>query len=175
MAGPLPNPKARRRNPPTIPTTSLPAGGRKGRAPAVPKAYKLAAAGNAWWKWAWSLPQAAAWDPGALYVIARRAQLEDDLAALEYVDHFDLEELLGMDDENDTGRHLEYVMRRLKGMAGGRTAVMREMREIDDRLGLSPKGLAALRWKIVADEPKKPAPTAKVTRLKIVDPVAAAG
>jgi len=33
--------------------------------------------------------------------------------------------------------------------------VVREMREMDDRLGLTPKGLAALRWKIVPDEVPK--------------------
>lgn len=33
-----------------------------------------------------------------------------------------------------------------------RSAVAREMRELDDRLGLTPKGLAALRWKIIDAE-----------------------
>lgn len=33
--------------------------------------------------------------------------------------------------------------------------VVREMREMDDRLGLSPKGLAALRWVIVEEEAPK--------------------
>jgi hypothetical protein len=32
----------------------------------------------------------------------------------------------------------------------GELQVAREARELDDRLGLTPKGLAALRWKIVA-------------------------
>lgn len=31
------------------------------------------------------------------------------------------------------------------------TALCREMREMEDRLGLTPKGMAALRWKIIAD------------------------
>jgi len=35
--------------------------------------------------------------------------------------------------------------------------VIREMREMDDRLGLTPKGLAALRWKIVPDDDLPPA------------------
>jgi hypothetical protein len=79
--GPLPQSEKARRNAPTIPTTKLPAGGRKGRAPTCP--YSLEKAGKAWWKWAWRQPQAAGWDDGALYSIARRASLEDDLAALD--------------------------------------------------------------------------------------------
>jgi len=35
--------------------------------------------------------------------------------------------------------------------------VVREMNNMDDRLGLSPKGLAMLRWKIVADDDLPPA------------------
>lgn len=35
----------------------------------------------------------------------------------------------------------------------GQLQLMREMREIDDRLGLTPKGMAALRWVIVDDTP----------------------
>lgn len=160
MPGPLPKADARRRNPPTVPTTNLPASGRKGRPPKVPDHYRLGKAGASWWKWAWATPQAAAWDKGSMYHLARRAQLEDDLAALEYVDNFDLAELLGQDEENDAGRLLEFVLGKLKGMAGGRLAVMKEMRELDARLGLNPEAMAKLRWKIVEDdeEPKKAAP-----------------
>lgn len=162
MPGPLPEPGARRRNAPTIPTTVLPAGGRKGRAPKPPAGYELRDAGKRWWRWAWSLPQAAAWDDGALYHLARRAQLEDDLAALELVDHFDLAELLGMD-ESETIRHLEFVLGRLKSMGSGRLAVMKEMRELDQRLGLNPEALAKLRWTIVAD-PSSAKPAAEKPR-----------
>lgn len=177
MPGPLPKPDARRRNAPTIPTTTLPAGGRRGRSPKVPAAYELGDAGAAWWKWAWRLPQAAAWGTGDLYVIARRATLEDDLAALEFSDHFDLEELLDIEDGMERYQRLRSVIQNLKGMASGRTNVMREMRELDDRLGLSPKGFAALRWKIVAEEEAPAATPArpKVRRLRAVDPAAAAG
>ena len=83
--GPLPKPGARRRNAPTIPTTSLKADGRGVPAPDSP--YALGEAGAAWWEWAWALPQACAWDDGALYAVARRAQLEDDMVALELNDY----------------------------------------------------------------------------------------
>lgn len=83
--GPLPDPQRRRRNTPTIATVTLPASGRPGPAPRPPAGRKLGAAGKAWWKWAWSTPQATQW-VGALYVVATRAQLEDALAAIELDD-----------------------------------------------------------------------------------------
>jgi hypothetical protein len=153
--GPLPNAKTRRRNAPTIPKTKLPVSGRKGRPPKVPEAYNLRKAGREWWKWAWGTPQALAWDSGALYVLARRAQLEDDL---DLVDHGfearEIAELLGLD-EDGVVRELEFIVSRLGAMAGGRNTVLKEMRELDKVLGLTPKALADLRWEIVPDEEAK--------------------
>lgn len=148
MSGPLPDPNRRRRNAPTIPTTNLPASGRKGSIPTVPKS--LGAAGRAWWRWAWRTPQAAAWGVGMGHerVVERRASLEDDLAALEIVDGLDMLDVFGGDADA-----LKDTVRRLAGLASGRLSIMREMRELDDRLGLSPKAMAALRWTVVADAP----------------------
>lgn len=92
----------------------LPVGGRKGKPPVSP--YALGAAGDAWWKWAWGTPQATAWDAGALYTVARRARLEDDVAAMD----------------GDAGK----------------LALEKEMREIDGRLGLSPRAMADLGWRV---------------------------
>lgn len=152
MPGPLPDPNKRRRNAPTIATTELPAAGRKGRPPALPNHYTLRKTGRAFWKWAWKLPQATAWDKGALYVVARRAQLEDDLQVLENVG--DITVALGLE-ENEAARELEWVFGRLKGIASGRNQVMREMRELDNRLGLNPKAMSDLRWSIAEPEPTK--------------------
>lgn len=178
--GPLPGKNTRRRNAPTVPTTRLPASGRSGRVPAIPGSYDLQTAGKAWWKWAWKLPQAAAWDTGALYVVARRASLEDDLAVLDTTADFDLGELLDIDDDAKRVRELEFVIGRLKAMAGGRVGVMKEMRELDKVLGLSPEALARLRWEIVDEkakaEKKKETPKklpANVKRLRAHDPSAA--
>lgn len=146
--GPLPNPNARRRNAPTIPTTQLPAGGRKGAAPKCP--YQLAVRGREWWKWAWATPQACAWDGGVLYVVARRAQLEDELAALGAVEMPDLADAIGVDEE-EIPDQVGWVISALKSHASGSNSVMREMREIDGKLGLTPKALADLRWTITAD------------------------
>lgn len=151
MPGPLPNPQRRRRNKPTIPTTTLPVSGRRGRPPNPPEAYPLKKAGKAWWKWAWTSPQATAWDSGAFYAIARRAQLEDDLAICETFDEFDLAGFLGVE-ENEAIRELQFIIGRLKGLATGRVSLMKEMRELDKKLGLDPESMAKLRWKIVPDE-----------------------
>lgn len=46
-----------------------------------------------------------------------------------------------------------------------RVGVLREMRDMDDRLGLTPKGMAALRWKVVDDSPAEVKPSAGVPSL----------
>lgn len=151
MPGPLPDPKAVRRNAPTIPTTSLSSAGRVGVVPEPPSWCELRQSGQRWWDWAWSTPQALGWGDsvGMESVVARRASLEDDLGSLEFVHNLDL-----LDDEfqSETAKALRDAIQRLASMATGRLAVMREMRELDDRLGLSPRGLAALRWTIVAEQ-----------------------
>lgn len=167
--GPLPKPNARRRNAPTIPTTDLPASGRKGAAPAEPSGYEFGEDARAWWSWAWKTPQAAGWSKGDLYTVARRAVLEDDLAALRRVetDDFDLAEMLGDED----GEALRYLISRLKSLATGELQIGKEARELDDRLGLTPKGMAALRWKIVDDSAQAKSRSTKRTsgpRLKAV-------
>lgn len=166
-SGPLPDPNRRRRNPPTIPTTKLPAGGRKGPAPRPPKNAQLGERGLTWWRWAWKTPQAAAWSAGEHVVIARRAGLEDDLHALEFIG-LDLDRLPAEDDIELAAYldHVKYVVEKLKALAGGKLAIAREMRELDDRLGMTPKARAALRWEIVReeDEPEQPDVDDEVTR-----------
>ena len=157
MSGPLPDPNRRRRNASTIPATDLPASGRRGRAPRPPRWVTLADAGRAWWSWAWHTPQAAAWDGGGFEpLVARRAALEDDLAAVGQVRGLDLDDVAATESE----RQLRAVIAKVAGLASHRLAILREMRELDDRLGLTPKGLAALRWRIVPDAP--PTPTATI-------------
>lgn len=152
--GPLPKPdgQRRRRNKPTVPTTELPRSGRPGRIPRCP--YDLGSAGKAWWKWAWRTPQACAWDEvGHLYTVARRAQLEDDLRAIEASSlDLGLEELLAPEVLNS----LKAVVSTLKRMAAGKLNVAREMRELDAQLGLTPYAMARLHLRIVDDEPAAP-------------------
>jgi hypothetical protein len=148
MPGPLPKPDRRRRNAPTIPTTNLPASGRTGPAPVCP--YELAAKGTEWWEWAWSLPQACAWDDGALFTVARRARLEDDIAAMNIGDELDLTDLLAGADREAIQR-VEWALATLKRLATAKLSVEKEMRELDGKLGLNPEALAKLRWTIVDD------------------------
>lgn len=122
MPGPVPAAERRRRNEPTFPTTRLPVSGYRGPIPKVPAQVVLETAGKAWWRWAWRTPQAAAWNAGHLWNVARRAQLEDVWA-----------------------KQLED---------GKATAAMASaMQMLENRLGLTPKGMLELRWEIVADIP----------------------
>lgn len=147
--GPLPKPDGERarRNAPVIPTTSLPVGGRSEPAPECP--IELGEAGRAWWVWAWSTPQAAGWSDGDAYFVAHRAELEDDCRALDAVDFDVVDDMLG---DPEAARQLAAVIRRLKALALGKVSLTKTMTDMDDRLGLTPKGMAALRWKIVAEE-----------------------
>jgi hypothetical protein len=169
--GPLPTRNPRRRNKPTIPTTNLPVSGRQGAAPAVPSWVTLRKSGLAWWKWAWSTPQACAWGDsvGQESFVARRAQLEDMVAALNDVRGLDIDDVELTEDERKNLREMRYAISAVAAIASGHLALMKEMRELDDRLGLTPKGMEALRWKIVADaEPDvgtPPAAAPGVTRI----------
>lgn len=182
MPGPLPTPadRRRRRNKPTIPTTSLPASGFAGPYPSPPEWVTLGTEGRAWWDWAWRTPMAAGWSTGHQVMIARRASIEDDLAAIHVVGGLDVADLFDLDPDDRT-LELEWLIRRLHALATGKLALAREARELEDRLGLTPKGMAALRWTIIddtADDAKTPTTTkrkatAPVRRLRAVDPAAA--
>lgn len=157
--GPLPQRTRRRTNAPTIPTTNLPARGRQGPTPRPPSWATLGKAGRAYWKWAWSTPQAAAWGVGQGFepAVARRAMLEDDLVALdagagvrELLDELGLGEI-----ERDA---VKVLVESLLRMATGRTTLVSKMLDLDDRLGLTPKARAALRWEVIDDAPAERAP-----------------
>ena len=154
--GPLPKPESNRRrtNAPVIPTTNLPLSGRPGRAPALPPGATLGKVGKAYWAWAWKTPQAMAWSPGHEPVVARRASLEDDLAALADVQGLDLSEHM---EDPALAERIQGLVKRLAALSAGRLQLVKEMRELDDRLGLTPKSMAQLRWTIVDSEAAGPA------------------
>lgn len=152
MRGPLPKPpeQRRRRNASSIESSVLPASGRPGNPPRPPKSVNLGSAGKAWWRWAWKTPQAVKWEYGMVPLVARRASLEDDLVTAGEVEGLDMDDLLAAADAKDR-RILDNLIRGLARLATGRVAIMKEMRELDDRLGLSPKAFAGLRWSIGED------------------------
>jgi hypothetical protein len=138
----------------------------------VPKCpLELGEAGTRWWKWAWKLPQADRWDDGALYFVARRAMLEDHAAALSFADELDISDLFA-DGDFEARSRVEWALSTLKRSATGEVALMKEMRELDNRLGLNPKALAELRWTIAEGEEEKPK-LASVKPLVMKDPRAA--
>lgn len=108
--------------------------------------YSLRDAGAAWWAWAWETDQAKRWDGGALYAVARRARLEDDLSALEFVDEFDVESFMS-EDPVEASRKLQWMLETLKASASGMLQLAKEMRELETQLGLGPKAMHGLGWK----------------------------
>lgn len=115
--------------------------------------YELASSGEAWWAWAWATPQAAKWDGGALYTVARRAVLEDEHAAIGSFDpealswFFSSLEIGDEDAVQSAMRDLGRVIGRLQALATGRVALSKEMRELEAQLGFGAKSMAALGWK----------------------------
>lgn len=77
-------------------------------------------------------------------MVARRASLEDDLEALDDVRGLDF------DDLGERADQVRATVSRVAALATGRLQIVKEMRELDDRLGLSPKAMAQLRWTIEA-------------------------
>lgn len=122
--------------------------------PACP--YELGDAGSAWWGWAWSTPQAKRWDDGVLYVLARRAVLEDLVSALAEVDELSVEAIdrLINGDPATAGQRFGWLLRKLKSAAGSFTELSREMRELEGQLGFGAKSMASLGWKVEEEKPK---------------------
>lgn len=165
--GPLPDPHAQRRNAATIPTTELPSAGRQDPPPRLPSWCKpLGRPGRAWWRWAWSTPEACGWSSSLIDVVARRAALVDDLNAIATIRSIDLDEL--------TNVEVKHKVERIAALASGKIAILRAMADLDAQLGFGAKNLAQLRWKIV-EETSPPAagqpavqPTGSRSRLRVV-------
>lgn len=117
--------------------------------------YDLGPAGSTWWRWAWKTDQSQRWDTGATYTAARRAQLEDERAALHLADNHGLLADLLQGAEPDAIASVTYALGRLAASATGSTGMSREMRELESQLGLNPKAVAALKW-TPDEKPQKP-------------------
>lgn len=130
MATAIPKPDARRNRAATREQAishRVPITGRVGRPPRPP--VPLGDAGQRWWKWAWSTPQATTWHKGYLEPLGRRAQLEDELAGFDVLDERD--------------------------KASARARLLPIMLRFDERFALTPE--AALKHHLVfVDEPQAP-------------------
>ena len=80
--------------------------------------------------------------------------------------------ILESEDPEDVPERLNYLsqlLAKLKALAGGRVTLLKEMRELDKVLGLTPKAMAELRWSIKEpDEEEGQSKPASVTRLRAV-------
>lgn len=106
------------------PLMNLPAGGRPGKPPNWPLP---APSGDEieLWEQLWKLPQAVAWERiGSQRVVARYCRL------------------LAIAEMRESGAAA------IKGVAG----LLGEVRQLEDRLGLSPMAMLRLRWQIAPDE-----------------------
>lgn len=130
-------------------TVTLPPAGRTGRPPKCP--LDLAQPGTAWWRWAWRTPQATRWDKGALFAVARRAELEDVVAAMGFEGTLNLGDVLAGAEPQAIAR-VHDALELLRREATGALSVKREMRALDKALGLNPEGMAALGWVIAVEQ-----------------------
>lgn len=117
MASPVPKPDARKQRHAVAAhnATRLPVTGRVGRPPKCP--VDLDVAGQRWWRWAWTTPQATQWNRGFMEPLARRAALEDEYAGL--TDQGERQRLLsilvriddgfGLTPRSAAGMHLSFV------------------------------------------------------------------
>lgn len=154
MPGPAPKPagERRRRNAPMANTVHLPSEGRTEPAPVWPTGFGHGALADEIWAELWSTPQAVAWERlGYTRVVARYVGC---LVAAER----------DLDDIEDPKLYASMLANQAK--------LLPEVRQLEDRLGLTPMAMLRLRWEVVEDElagardEKKPAPSTR-RRLKV--------
>lgn len=146
MPGPPPKKDARHRGKPLANTLQLPAEGRKGSPPLWPGPGLLPGKSEQVWAELWATPMAVAWERYGWTRVVARYVLSLALAEKSLTDH-----------EPDT-------------------KLLAEVRNYEDRLGLTPMAMLRLRWEITGDElaPRrdengKPAPGGSRARLRAVD------
>jgi hypothetical protein len=128
MARALPKPDARAQRTAVAENSvaqRVPVTGRVGRPPSCP--LPLGAAGQRWWRWAWSTPQATRWNKGFMEPLARRASLEDAYEQASKADNPFLE----------------------------RSRLLPTMLRMDSAFGLTPDA-AASQHLVFVDEPQAP-------------------
>lgn len=162
MPGPAPKPagERRRRNAPMANTLHLPSEGRTAPTPAWPIGFGHGALADEVWAELWATPQAVAWERlGYTRVVARYVSCLIDAER-------------DLDDIVDPKLYAAMLVNQSK--------LLPEVRQLEDRLGLTPMAMLRLRWEVVEDElagardEKKPArPPRRRLKVAAVHAVAA--
>lgn len=145
--GPPPKPagQRRRRNAPAAGASVLEAPAR--RPAKLPGSKEMLPATRAWWRTIWASPMASRWTPADEPALVRLAHLKDltDRELRGWTDRLMVGDLEL--DENRPG--LVHVI-----LAGPRVSVqlLAEMRQLEDRLGLTPMARRRLGWELPGDE-----------------------
>lgn len=147
MPGPAPKPASqrRRRNKPAVAAKLSPAP-RGRRAPTLPGADGLLAETRAWWRMVWKSPMAAHWIEADRPAVVRLAHLQD-LVARELLGWTDRAKVGGLRPDDE-----DIVRVELAGSMVS-VALLAEMRQIEDRLGLTPMARKRLQWEMDDEAP----------------------
>lgn len=151
MPGPAPKPASQRRRRNKAPVAAkLTAAPRRRTAPKLPGGDNLLAETRAWWRMVWKSPMAAHWIEADRPAVVRLAHLQDLVGR----------EILGWTDRGRVGDlrpdpDRDDIVRVELAGAMVSVALLAEMRQIEDRLGLTPMARKRLQWEI--EEPEAPA------------------
>jgi len=142
VSGRYPTPDDERVGPRRFSWTDLPAAGRKGKPPGLPRRGSTAWSAQTRTAGArlWATPQATQWDQTGVTLVGWAVAFEATVQAQ-------------------------------RGDGRGLSPLLGELRQIEDRHGLSPKSMLQLRWRIVDDEDggsrrTRPADSRKLVLLK---------
>lgn len=156
-AGPPPKPAGQRRRRNATPgKAQLPAAGRRGPAPKLPGASTMLSETRAWWKLVWASPAATRWVPADLPNLHRLARLHD-LVARQFrivadgpIPHMSERQVFRLADLI-SGRAPDAPIA-ITFESPVQAPMLAEIRQLEDRLGLTPMARLRLGWEIAEDD-----------------------
>lgn len=160
MPGPLPSNSPKRKTRPTdVPWIDLPRSGNPNPIPVVPRGLDLGNHGLYRWYRLWRTPESTQWGDADRDLVMRLCQLED-----------------AWQRSVETHGEVVHPPKGKSGRSYQRQLDLRiapEMRQLEEKLGLTAKAKKELRWRIVDDSPVEPtkiedAPSARRRGLRVV-------